>query len=66
MTVEALVNVLDKEVTFEVYSAYNNGVLFDSLKCDDKWEDVKDKTVVEFYPTDTRELYIYVSPDWRT
>ena len=64
MTVEELVKVLDKEVTFEVLQAYDREILFDSTNSNHEWESVKDKIVVKFYPTDTRELYIYVFPDW--
>ena len=64
MTVEELVKVLDKEVTFEVLQAYDREILFDSTNSNHEWESVKDKIVVEFYPTDTRKLYIYVFPDW--
>lgn len=64
MTVEELVKVLDKEITFEVLQAHNREILFDSTSNNHKWENVKDRTIIKFYPTDTRELYIYVHPDW--
>ena len=32
MTVETLINVLDKEVTIEVFQAYDNEILFDSSR----------------------------------
>lgn len=68
MTVETLINVLDKEVTIEVFQAYDNEILFDSSRSRSnnyEWENVKNRIVSEFYPTDTRELYIYVEPNWR-
>lgn len=65
MTVEELVKVLDKEVTFEVLQAYDRGILFDSSNSYHEWGSVKDRIVIEFYPTDTRELYIFVEPNWR-
>lgn len=71
MTVELLISVLDKEVTFNVFQAYDNKILFDSqsglglIDNKDEWENVKNRIVSEFYPTDTRELFIYVIPDWR-
>lgn len=68
MTVETLISVLDKEVTFEVFQAYDNEILFDSLRSrsnSSEWGNVKNRIVSEFYPTDTRELFIYVLPDWR-
>lgn len=70
MTVESLISVLDKEVTFNVFQAYDNKVLFDSqsglglIDNKDEWEKVKNRIISEFYPTDTRELFIYVIPDW--
>lgn len=68
MTVEELVKVLDKEVVFEVYQAYNRGILFNSSSSyrdgTYNWDKVKNMIVSEFYPTDVRELYIYVVPDW--
>lgn len=71
MTVESLISVLDKEVTFNVFQAYDNKILFDSQSglglSDnmDEWENVRNRIVSEFYPTDKRELFIYVLPDWR-
>lgn len=71
MTVESLISVLDKEVTFNVFQAYDNKILFDSqsglglINDNCEWENVKNRIVSEFYPTDTRELFIYVIPDWR-
>lgn len=68
MTVETLISVLDKEVTFEVFQAYDNEILFNSSMSRSnnyEWENVKNRIVSEFYPTDTRELYIYVEPNWR-
>lgn len=68
MTVETLINVLDKEVTFEILQAHDNVVLFESSRSisgNYEWKNVKNRIVSEFYPTDTRELYIYVFPDWR-
>ena len=57
MTVESLISVLDKEVTFNVFQAYDNKILFDS-QSGLGLSDNKD-------PTDKRELFIYVLPDWR-
>ena len=68
MTVETLMSVLDKEVTFEVFQSYDNEILFDSSRSRSnnyEWKNVKNRIVSEVYPTDTRELYIYVEPDWR-
>lgn len=67
MTVEELVKILDKEVTFEVLQAYDRGIIFESSNFSDKdnnkkWQEVKDRIVYEFYPTDTRELFIFVYP----
>lgn len=67
MTVETLIGVLDKEVTFEVFQAYDNEILFDSSRSRStnyEWKNVKNRIVSEFYPSDTRELYIYVLPNW--
>ena len=68
MTVESLINILDKEITFEIFQAHDNVILFDSSRSRSdnyEWENVKNRIVSEFYPTDTRELYIYVLPNWR-
>lgn len=73
MTVEQLIGLLDKEVIFQVMQAYDREILFDSPhnydfnESDriDRWEKVKERIVVEFYPTDERELYIFVEPNWR-
>lgn len=68
MTVETLIGVLDKEVTFEVFQAYDNEILFDSSRSRSRnyeWENVKNRIVTEFYPSDARELYIYVLPNWK-
>lgn len=67
MTVEELLNVLDREVTFEVLQAYDREIIFSSSEYEDKndnkkWEEVKNRIVYEFYPTDTRELFIFVYP----
>lgn len=67
MTAEELVKVLSREVTFEILQAYDRNILFESSdfndKCNSKkWEEVKDSIVYEFYPTDTRELFIFVYP----
>ncbi len=67
MTVEELLNVLDREVTFEVLQAYDREIIFASSEYGDKndnkkWEEVKNRIVYEFYPTDTRELFIFVYP----
>lgn len=67
MTVEELVKILDKEVTFEVLQAYDREIIFESSNFSDKdnnkkWQEVKDRIVYEFYPTDTRELFIFVYP----
>lgn len=69
MTVEELVKVLDKEVTFEVLQGYDREIIFESSNFSDrdnnkKWEEVKNRIVYEFYPTDTRELFIYVYPSF--
>ena len=29
MTVESLINILDKEITFEIFQAHDNVILFD-------------------------------------
>ncbi len=67
MTVEELVKILDKEVTFEVLQAYDREIIFELSNFSDKdnnkkWQEVKDRIVYEFYPTDTRELFIFVYP----
>lgn len=67
MTVEELVKILDKEVTFEVIQAYDREIIFESSNFSDKdnnkkWQEAKDRIVYEFYPTDTRELFIFVYP----
>lgn len=64
MTVESLINILDKKVIFQIIQAYDRKMLFDSSRSNNEWENVKDKIVVEIYPTDTRGLCIYVKPDW--
>ena len=72
MTFETLIGVLNREVIFEVFQAYdNNKILFDSssgLELIDnnyEWGNIKNRIVSEFYPTDTRELHIFVEPNWR-
>lgn len=67
MTIEELIKVLDREVTFEILQAYDREILFESSEFDNKynskkWEEVKNRIVYEFYPTDTRELLIFVYP----
>ena len=46
MTVETLISVLDKEVTFEVFQSYDNEILFDSSRSRSnnyEWKNVKGK-----------------------
>lgn len=70
MTVEELVNVLDREVTFDVLQAYDREILFESIEnynndcCCQKWKKIKNRIVLEFYPTDTRELSIFLYPEF--
>lgn len=65
MTVEELVKVLDKEVTFEIFRAHDREIIFESARSNNKdWEEVKSKIVSEFYPTTSNEIYIYIYQNW--
>lgn len=65
MTVGELVRVIDKEVAFKVFRAHDREIIFESTRSNSKdWEEVKGKTVSEFYPTDSNEIYIYIHQDW--
>lgn len=67
MTVEELINVLDKRIVFNIFQMADNELLFDSGKWNDVsytrkcWGDIKNRKVMQFSPSDNgEEAYIYI------
>lgn len=68
MTVSEFVDVLNKNVMFEVYESNGEVVIFDSVRWNHTapgnskvtWISVKDKEVEEFNILDTDKIFIFV------
>lgn len=68
MTVEELINVLDKRIVFNIFQMADSELLFDSDKWDDVsytrkcWDDIKTKKVMQLSPSDNgEEVDIYIA-----
>lgn len=61
MTVEELVQVLDKNSRFVIRACHTDKTIFHPVKDEEKWEEFRKKDIVQFTPIEDG-IIIYVAP----